>query len=1098
MVTQQCDHQRIDDFLAQACEGEDALLLEHLSSCASCQAYFDQHTASEDQWARARKMLQPSRFDAATISSFSAGGLLEDGYSNSGAIREILEGLAPSDDPDRMGRIDGYEVSGVVGVGGMGVVLKAIDPALDRVVAIKVLSPHLSGNDKARKRFSREARAAAAVLHPNVIPIYSVSKGDSLPHLVMAYARGGSLQKRIDEEGALSELEVLRIGSQIASGLAAAHGQGLVHRDIKPENIMLEGEVDRVAITDFGLARAVDDNSVTQAGAIAGTPMYMSPEQARGESIDPKSDLFSLGSVLYALCTGQPPYRADTSYSVMRKIIEESPTAIRELNPSLPDWLASIVEKLMARDKSDRFDSAEQVHILLEGCLNHVQQPDNVSLPAGLPQQSKRGVKKMATLMTLSLLVIALGSYAFGLVGGLIDYEPGTRSVLASAGKDDSGQESSSTKEETKVEVNNKRDGKNAPAEETGRKAAQEDTENTGTKKEAQVPRNNADPKEQQLADFNADFRWMLETSPELRQQMAAQAMARGDEERAKQILAMVPIKDPLAEPKIKLAELLEKNGKHDKAVDAYLEAYRRDPQLVDYRHFRYFKNVDRMSDLSDMMTEEFLGRMGRTYQSVHLLKELLEEQKNRKAGFELLNRIWKAQPYYRSSLLSTLSDTDWKEVKSPERFARPMLIPIDVASEGKGWKRFTIESTNPSTGSGGSGLLEVRPILLRESVSAKLALEVEDAIGKNPEWQAGLGLAAVLQARAGRFDEAIVHAKELLRGKDAIPSDSAWVFGQALAGIHPELDQEAIRLYEHCLDTRNREHRILRTSPIGELGVLYARKGDRETARRLLYKLAYNKEVEKFLTRYPPNEKFYNIQAAAIRFNYLKMPVDSLLLLGQVDSGMQSIKGGSQRWVVNNFLHPFNKLKKEAEEALTPGALMEAWDTGVFFVDAGQASNVDSPRIDLRLNVNSLNREKSRLDSAVLQVFQACCKQVATSANQSEVQDEMNQLDDRITGLLSEDSENLECAILAAAFSLYRQQWDESRTRLQNVQRIVSKPEFRRKNRPKAALWPIAREALLYPNTRGIGKSLGDLAFAAVRQGPEDWTKAIASERGK
>ena len=177
-------------------------------------------------------------------------------------------------------------------------------------------------------------------------------------------------------------VEILRIGSQIAAGLAAAHGQGLVHRDIKPENILLEEGIERVTITDFGLARAVDDNSVTRQGTIAGTPMYMSPEQARGEQIDQKSDLFSLGSVLYALCTGHPPYQADTSYGVMRRIIDESPVAVRQRNPAIPEWLAAIVDTLMAKQKADRFESASETAQLFEACLSHVQQSPVTEPPA--------------------------------------------------------------------------------------------------------------------------------------------------------------------------------------------------------------------------------------------------------------------------------------------------------------------------------------------------------------------------------------------------------------------------------------------------------------------------------------------------------------------------------------------------------------------------------------------------------------------------------------------------------------------------------------------------------------------------------------------
>src|SRR5213078_4677619 len=172
------------------------------------------------------------------------------------------------------------------------------------------------------KRFIREARAAAAVKNEHVVGIYEVQEDAQPPYLVMECIDGISLQDKLDKQGTLGVTEILRIGLQTAEGLAAAHKQGLVHRDIKPANILLENGVERVKITDFGLARAVDDASVTQSGLIAGTPLYMAPEQARGERVDHRSDLFSLGCVLYAMCAGRPPFRAETPYGVLRRINE--------------------------------------------------------------------------------------------------------------------------------------------------------------------------------------------------------------------------------------------------------------------------------------------------------------------------------------------------------------------------------------------------------------------------------------------------------------------------------------------------------------------------------------------------------------------------------------------------------------------------------------------------------------------------------------------------------------------------------------------------------------------------------------------------------
>src|SRR5262245_14883276 len=261
-----------------------------------------------------------------------------------------IDFLEPSDKPGSMGRLGHYEVQQVVGRGGMGVVLRAFDEALHRVVAVKVMAPQLATSATARRRFTREARAAGAVTHDHVVTIHAVEDAGPLPYIVMQYVAGDSLQERLDRSGPLPLAEVLRIGMQTASGLAAAHAQGLVHRDVKPANILLENGVERVKLTDFGLARAADDASLTQSGTVAGTPPFMSPEQAEGKSVDHRSDLFSLGSVLYAMCAGRPPFRASTSMGVLKRVCEETPTPVREANPEVPDWLAAVVERLHAKD----------------------------------------------------------------------------------------------------------------------------------------------------------------------------------------------------------------------------------------------------------------------------------------------------------------------------------------------------------------------------------------------------------------------------------------------------------------------------------------------------------------------------------------------------------------------------------------------------------------------------------------------------------------------------------------------------------------------------------------------------------------------------
>src|SRR4051812_29968578 len=300
-----------------------------------------------------------------------------------------LDFLAPSEKPDSLGRVGHYEVREVIGRGGMGIVLRAFDEKLHRVVAIKVMAAQLATNATARKRFTREAQAQAAVSHDHIVPIHAVEEANGLPYLVMHYVAGMSLQQRLEKSGPLQLHEVLRIGMQTASALAAAHAQGLVHRDVKPANILLENGVERVKITDFGLARAATEASLTQSGVVTGTPQYMSPEQAEGRAIDLRTDLFSLGSVLYAMCTGRAPFRASGTMAVLKRVCEETPTPIRETNAEIPDWLVAIIDKLHAKGPAERFQTAKEVAELLGEHLADLQ--------AGRAAGRKAAVKSSAT-----------------------------------------------------------------------------------------------------------------------------------------------------------------------------------------------------------------------------------------------------------------------------------------------------------------------------------------------------------------------------------------------------------------------------------------------------------------------------------------------------------------------------------------------------------------------------------------------------------------------------------------------------------------------------------------------------------------------------
>jgi len=369
-----CDPDRLRRLLDDRLDGdEQAGLAGHLDACPSCRKSLDALAAGTRWWAEARAFLgddgATDAYPASSRSERTSHG------TGTGTAPGEVDFLAPSDEPGHLGRIGPYEVVEVIGRGGMGVVLKGLDPSLSRHVAIKVLAPELATSATARRRFAREGKAAAAIGHDHIVAIHAVDTSGGLPYLVMQHVAGRSLQERIDRTGPLAVEDVVRIGMQAAQGLAAAHAVGLIHRDIKPSNILLEGGVERVKISDFGLARAVDDASLTQSGVVAGTPQYMSPEQARGEAVDHRTDLFSLGSVLYALCTGRPPFRADTTMAVLRRVSDDAPRPIRELNPDVPAWLAAIVAKLHAKDPADRFGTANQVADLLGRCLVYLREP---------------------------------------------------------------------------------------------------------------------------------------------------------------------------------------------------------------------------------------------------------------------------------------------------------------------------------------------------------------------------------------------------------------------------------------------------------------------------------------------------------------------------------------------------------------------------------------------------------------------------------------------------------------------------------------------------------------------------------------------------
>jgi serine/threonine protein kinase len=371
-----CREVRLDVLLADdEASVEYRVAAHHVETCAACQQRLTTLAAEPSWWNDAHTLLNGESEERWQIDASHSDVLFEPAAESVASIRDtVLCLLGAPGHPEMLGRLGRYDIERVIGSGGMGVVLKAHDGELNRPIAIKLLAPHLAHVGAARGRFAREGRAAAAVVHEHVVSIYNVESGGQVPYLVMQYVPGRSLQSRVDEDGPLGVEEILRIGMQAAAGLAAAHRQGLVHRDVKPSNILLENQVERAVLTDFGLARAIDDASLTQTGILAGTPHYMSPEQATGGPIDHRSDLFSLGAVLYFMATGHPPFRATGTLAVLHRICRESHRPVWQVNKDIPDELGDIIDNLLEKKPGRRPATADDVQRQLAQLLSRVQQ----------------------------------------------------------------------------------------------------------------------------------------------------------------------------------------------------------------------------------------------------------------------------------------------------------------------------------------------------------------------------------------------------------------------------------------------------------------------------------------------------------------------------------------------------------------------------------------------------------------------------------------------------------------------------------------------------------------------------------------------------
>lgn len=398
--------------IARGCElqGEDQVLRQVIQRAKSLAGELETVRVADTQFDRA------------------PAGQRESHPATAAATPAKFDFLAPPGQPGELGRLGDYRVLELLGAGGMGLVFRAEDVRLQRPVALKVMKPRVAAKPDSKARFLREARATAALSHDHIVQIYQVGEQSGVPFIAMQYLAGEPLSARLKRVGKLPPAEVARIGKEVASGLAAAHEKGLIHRDIKPDNIWLESKTERAKILDFGLVRdSRDDAGLTQSGAILGTPRYMAPEQIAGDNVDHRADLFSLGSMLYRLAAGTPPFTGSSIPALLYAISHSAPQSLDQSAPGIHPSLAELIHSLLNKSPAERPQSAELVASRLAEIESQLTaaslvpspppQPPLVTPPPVTPAPRASARRRPPGRRRL---LIAAGAAAFALLLGVI------------------------------------------------------------------------------------------------------------------------------------------------------------------------------------------------------------------------------------------------------------------------------------------------------------------------------------------------------------------------------------------------------------------------------------------------------------------------------------------------------------------------------------------------------------------------------------------------------------------------------------------------------------------------------------------------------